>query len=111
MPKLSDGKEFDKPLNQFIEEEVEVDVVRPLIDENNPEHKTFVRRKEKFTQKTMYLDIKPKQIMCPEGEHDFVPTLVPNRFACEKCKFNVVAYPHKARYNPQTKKLEPRGWK
>ena len=112
MPKLSsgakDGQDFDKPLNTFIEEEIEVDVVRPMIDPQNPEKKTFVRRKEKFLQKTMYLDVKPQQIMCPDQDHTFLPTQTPNHFACTKCKFTAIAHPHHAKYNPETMKLENR---
>src|SRR5690606_26738306 len=106
--KLSSGQEFPKPLNQFIEEEVEVDVVRPMLDEANPEKKTFVRRREKFTQKTMYIDAPKKKITCPDKDHLFEPTSTPNHFACTKCNFTAIAHPHKAKYNPSTKKLEPR---
>jgi len=115
--KLSSGEEFDKKVGEWIEEDVEVDVVRPLIDEKNPEHKTFIRQKEKFTQKTMYIDAPKRKVMCSEADHEFEPTRdskgnnIPNHFICTKCQFKVTAYPHKARYNPITKKLEPRGWK
>ena len=109
--KLSSGEEFDKKVGEWIEEDVEVDVVRPLIDEKNPEHKTFIRQKEKFTQRTMYIDAPKRKVMCSEADHEFEPTNTPNLFACTKCHFKVIAYPYKARYNPSTKKLEPRGWK
>lgn len=110
MPKTSEGYEVPFELNKFINEEVEVEVMRPEIDPDNPQKKKFVSKKEKFTQKTIYIDAPLRPFMCKWPEHLFMPWQ-PNRFKCEKCGFIQIASPIQVRYNPETKKLVPRSFK
>jgi len=97
---------FDKPLNEWVEEEVEIPSFEPVVNE---EHKRveFRQTMKKATRKTYYAKSEPRQLIC--NEHFFYPEDKKKAlFACNKCNYKKIAYPVTYRYNPETGRLTHR---
>jgi hypothetical protein len=97
---------FNKPLNQFIEEEVEITTMTPVVDQESS-RVTFKMGKEKALQKTYYASSTPKMIICKD--HSYKP-LDPKRyiFKCEKCDWHYKAMPVTHKYHPEDNTLRLR---
>lgn len=62
---------FDKPLGQWIEEDVKVNAIRPVITENGEDVKVEYKTVETTqTQKSIYVESKERRIGCPKGRHN-----------------------------------------
>lgn len=86
-------KTFDKPLNEWVEEEVMVREVVPEVDEkNNKVHLTY--KDVPHQQKTMYVQPKTSIAKCEDGQHNW---LCIDRhkylFSCTKCPYRYKAFP------------------
>ena len=97
---------FDKPLNKWIEEEVEIPVMKPKINKAKGRIE-FTQSKQKATQKTYYANSPQKRVVC--DDHFFV-LINPGKyiFKCKNCDWHKIAYPVTYRYNPETGKLTHR---
>lgn len=94
---------FDKPTNQWIEEEVEVPAFEPVVNQKM-KRVEFRQTMRKATQKTFYAESKPRQLIC--NDHFFYPENKKKAlFACNRCSYKKIAYPVTYRYNPETGKL------
>jgi hypothetical protein len=94
------SSKFPKKTNEWITEDVSIEVVRPEIDKKGAVK--YKSRTETFTQKTMYIDTPFRTIKCKEC------VMMPhkaNQFKCEKCNFLQVAHPLIWKYDANTKKL------
>jgi hypothetical protein len=96
MPKDKEDK-FDKPLDTWISEKVDVTVTKPVIDENNKV--SFQEFTEQLTQKTMYSRGIKKKLSCKEEDH-YWELDNPNTydFKCRYCMKHKFAYPVTYRY-------------
>lgn len=105
MSKTSEGYEIDKPLNQWVEETVDV---KRIVPKDDGEKISFEEVTEKAKQKTMYIDVKPTKLACSFENHKFSPTGKHPEFQCEECGFITMAHPVTFKYDPKTKRLEYR---
>lgn len=99
-PLKSMSKKFDKPVNQWIEEDVEVKVMTPVFD---PKTKNVTIKEEVKTakQKTYYAQSKPSTIVC--SEHIYrCKDKGKYLFKCTKCSWHKIAYPVSYRFDPET---------
>lgn len=96
---------FDKPVNEWIEEEVDVPVFKPRVNEKL-KRVEFVQGTEKATKRTYYAKSDPRKVVCAPGQHFFYPE---NRkksiFACNRCNYHKIAYPVTYKYNSETGQL------
>ena len=98
-------EEFDKPLNEFIEEEIEIPAFEPVVNEKM-KRVEFRQTTKKATRKTFYAKSTPRKLMCAPGEHFFYPKdKKKSLFACNKCGFHKIAYPVTYKYYPETGQL------
>ena len=96
---------FNKPLNKWVEEEVEVPSFEPVVNEKM-KRVEFKQTTRKATRKTMYAHSEPRKLMCSQGKHFFYPKdKKKSLFACNSCGLHKVAYPVTYRYNAETGKL------
>jgi hypothetical protein len=73
--------------NEWIEEEVE-------IDSYDVKDGKLVPEKSKHIQRSMYIDAKPKRVVCSRGKHHWYPVDIHEYiFACQNCKRKVRAFP------------------
>ena len=96
-------KKFPHPLNTFIEEEVQIPVMKPHVNEGK-KRVEFTQEMTTATRKTMYSNNKPRVVICKD--HHFVG--VDSKkciFKCTKCNYHKIAYPVTYRFNKQTGKL------
>lgn len=94
---------FNKPLNQWIEEEVEMPVFTPEVNEDEGRVE-FTQTTKKVKQKTFYSDSPPRRVVC--ANHEYICLSKPKSlFKCTKCDWNRIALPVTYRYNPETKEL------
>lgn len=85
---------FEKPLNQWVEEDVPVQ--RNEVDLSTGKV-TTVTRMEK--QRTMYIDAPKQKYRCRDGEHVFyVRDKHKWIFSCNKCPFSRKVYPTTYRF-------------
>ena len=91
---------FDKPLNKWIEEEVEVDTIKPVVNEakNRIELK---RVKQKATQRTLYSNKPTRRVVCTKHVYACV-----NKgkyiFKCKKCDWYRIAPPITFKFDQNT---------
>jgi len=101
-------QKFDKPTNEWIEEDIEINVMTPKV---NPEmgRVEFKQTKQKAKRKTFYSDSPNKKMICADGEHVF-NCLDKGKyiFKCKNCDWHKIAYPVTYRFNKQTGKLTHR---
>lgn len=91
---------FDKPTNQWIEEDVDVKVMTPVFNEKTK----VVELKEEvktFKQKTFYADSPQTKIVC--NDHRYV-CLDKGKylFKCKKCTWNRIAPPVSFKFDQET---------
>lgn len=95
-------KKFDQPLNQWIEEEVEVPQMVPKVNQKEKRIE-FEQKKVKATQKTFYASSPKKKMICAKGTHYFACI---NRgkyiFKCHNCDYHKIAYPVTFKFDPDT---------
>jgi hypothetical protein len=83
------NQKFDKPLNEWTEEQVPVRKVK-----YNPDTKQIITTTELETVKTMYIDAPLEKHRCKDGEHVF--KCVDNGryiFSCLNCPYSRKVYP------------------
>lgn len=98
--------DFDKPLNQWVEEEIEIPSFEPVVNEAE-KRVEYNQVMKKATRKTYYSDSRPRQLIC--NDHFFYPEDKKKAlFACNRCRYKKIAYPVTYRYNPETGKLTHR---
>jgi chromatin remodeling complex protein RSC6 len=99
----SQSNKYPFKTNEFIEEEVEVPTFTPVFDEKN-NRVNFESTTKKVTQKTMYIDVEPKTLVC--SDHQYIPHR-PNKylFKCEKCTWQMKVNPTLVKYDPKLKKF------
>lgn len=74
--------------NEWIEEQVPVQ--KTAFDDKG--NKTSVT--EWHTQKVMYVDVKPRKVICADGQHVwFSKDIHKYQFGCKHCTRTVIAYP------------------
>lgn len=99
------SKSQTKPeTGKWIEEDISV---RELVPEVVGDGVKYTYKDKIYKQKTMYVDAPKKKIACAFVDHEFVPD-GPNKFKCENCTYVRIAHPVTWKYNPVTKKLDPR---
>lgn len=97
---------FNKPLNEWIEEEVEVPSFEPIVNEKM-KRVEFKQTTRKATKKTFYAKSEPRKLLCSSGEHFFYPKdRKKSIFACNRCGFHKVAYPVTYKYNQDSGQLQ-----
>jgi hypothetical protein len=90
---MNDNK-FEKPLNQWIEEDVPVRKNRFIPDANDPTRGRITTVVEMQKQKTMYIDAPKQHYRCKDGEHVFyVKDKHKWIFSCQKCTYSRKVYP------------------
>lgn len=97
---------FDKQLDTWIDEEVEIPSFEPVVNEQSKrvEFKQTVR---KATRKTFYTKPSQRKLIC--NDHFFYPVDKKKCvFRCNKCGFNKIAYPVTYKYSPEDGKLTHR---
>ena len=92
--------EFDKPTNEWIDEDIEVKVVSPVFNEKT--HTVTLKEETKTVkQKTYYADSTPAMIVCKEHVY-----LCVNKgkyhFKCTKCDWNRIAPPVSFKFDEST---------
>lgn len=82
----------DVTLNEWVEEEVKVKAIVPVIDKKN--NVSYEEKEIVGKQKVMYIDPPTRTAICPRGKHDFFPH-TPSRgiFACSRCSYKYKTYP------------------
>lgn len=99
-------KKFTKPLNKWIEEDVSVEVTKPVMDRESGQVK-LEKKTETVKQKSYYTDSTPKKMIC--SNHEYICLDKPRYlFKCTKCDWHFKAYPVTHKYDPETKHLTRR---
>lgn len=105
---MSDKDDFLKAnpnikLNEWNEEEIDIPVVKPVLDKNN-NRVSFEMGTQKAKQRTYYANSTPRMVVCKD--HSLYP-LDPKKyiFKCENCDFHYKGNTLTHKYNPDTKKL------
>jgi len=99
---------FDKPLNTFIEEDIEIPSFEPVVNEKE-KRVEFKQTTQKATRKTFYAHSEPKRIVCSGGTHEFrCIDRGKYVFKCVNCDFHKISYPVTYRFNQQSGKLTHR---
>lgn len=94
---------FPHPTNKWIEEEVDVPVMTPEVNEKEGRVE-FTQTIKKVKQRTYYANSKPRRVVC--GSHNYICVdKGKSLFKCTKCDWMRIALPVTYRYNPETKKL------
>jgi hypothetical protein len=87
-------------LNEFIEEDVQMPVMTPVVDEKNGRIE-FKQEMKTVKQKTMYVDSKATKVIC--NAHVYVCVNKGKyHFKCTKCDWNRIAPPVTFKFNPET---------
>lgn len=96
-------KPFDKPTNEWIEEEVDLNVMSPIY---NPETKRveLKEEKKKVKQRTYYSDSPASRVVCNSHHYQM---LDPGKymFKCTKCDWHRIAPPVTFQFIPETGEL------
>lgn len=92
-----------RKLNEWTEEEVEVPVFKPELDEKNK--RVHIKATvEKVTQKTYYSNSTPRRVIC--SNHFYLPLdLKKQIFKCKRCDYHFKANTLTHKYNPETGKI------
>ena len=95
------SKDFPHPLNTFVEEEIDIPVTKPIINEKK-KRVEFIQGTEKATQKTYYSDSKPKKIIC--GKNHVYECLDKGKylFKCINCDWHHYFFPIAYKFNSKT---------
>lgn len=82
--------QFDKPLNQWIEEEVKVNAIRPVMRQEGDKIRTEYKSIETTqTQKSIYVESKERKIGCSKGHHDcFMEDRHKYIVGCNQCELH-----------------------
>lgn len=100
--------EFDKPLDTWVEEEVEIPAFEPVVDEKN-NRVEFKRTTKKAIQKTFYSEGTTSKLVCAPGQHHYFPLDKGKYlFGCTKCTWKRFAYPTSYKFDPETGQLTHR---
>ena len=101
------ASEFDKPLDTWIEEEVDIPSFEPIVNEKE-NRVEFKRTTKKTLQKTFYSEGRSIRAVC--ADHHYLPVGSKGNyiFACTKCDWNRVAPPVSFKYDQETGKLTRR---
>ena len=79
-------------LNEWKEEEVDLEIPVIDVDEHGVPHKTTSVIKAK--RKSIYLDPPSRKVVCKSGKHDFYPVdKSKGLFACKKCEYYRIVEP------------------
>lgn len=102
---MTDEKQqpFDKPLNEWIEEDVDVKVMSPIY---NPQTKRVEIKEDvkRVKQKTFYSDSPASRVVC--NNHFYLPfDMGKYMFKCRKCDWHRIAPPVTFQYLPDTGEL------
>lgn len=97
------GKKFDKPIGEWIEEEIQIPVMTPVVNEKKGRVE-FKQRMTTAITRTMYSDNKPRVVIC---KNHFFLSFDKKKciFRCRRCNYHKIAYPVTYRFNQQTGKL------
>lgn len=75
---------FDKPIGEWIEEEIDIPVLEPVL--KGDEVVGIKHTTRKATQKTMYTHAPETKVSCADQEHDwFIPDKHDHTAHCRKC--------------------------
>ena len=100
---VQDFQKTGKKLNEWTEEEKEIDVVKPQID---PENKrvTYKTIKQKVTEKVYYASSTPRKVIC--GNHFMLP-FEPHKyiFKCKNCDYHFKGNTLTHKYDSQNGKI------
>lgn len=99
-------KEFDKPLDEWIEEEIEVPTIEPVLNKSGKVVK-LKKTIRKATQKTFYSRGKSRKVLC--GDHEYY-SLDKGKylFRCKHCDWRMIAPPINFKFDEKTGKLTHR---
>lgn len=96
-------KPFDKPLNEWIEEDVDVKVMSPTY---NPQTKRVELKEDikRVKQKTYYSDSPASRVVCNNHHYQMIN---PGKymFKCTNCDWHRIAPPVTFRFIPETGEL------
>lgn len=94
------AEEFDKPLNEWIEEDVDVKVMTPTFD---PETKKVELKQEikRVKQKTYYSDSAPTRLVCTDHVYRCIDK-GKYKFKCVKCDWHRIALPVSFKFDEAT---------
>jgi len=92
-------EQFDKPVNQWIEEDINVDVMTPVVDEKGKIK--IEKQTQTFKQKTFYAQSTPNRVVCNEHIY-FCQDKGKYLFRCTKCDWNRVAPPITFKFDEST---------
>ena len=99
---MKDEKTFDKPLNSWVEEEVEMPVFTPVVNEEE-NRVEFKQEMKKVRQRTFYSNAKPTRLMCADHVYACI-----NKgkylFKCQTrgCGWHRIAPPVTFKFDPAT---------
>lgn len=89
--------------NEFIEEEVDVPSFEPVVNEKK-KRVEFRRTTVKATRKTMFVDSKPRRVICKD--HKYFPIDKGKyTFKCMNCDWHRIAPPITFKFDQKTGKL------
>lgn len=78
-------KEFDKPLNEWVQEEIEIATIEPVLNEKH-EVVGLKHGKRKAYEKTMYVNAPETSVDCGKGSHMWhIPDKHKHVAFCKKC--------------------------
>ena len=79
-------------LNEWIEEEIELEVPTVDIDQNGAPYKTISKISAK--RRSIYVDPPSRKVVCKRGEHDWYPVdTSKGLFKCSKCNYRRIVEP------------------
>ena len=97
---------FPKLTNQWLEEEVDMPVMTPHVDEEHGRVE-FKQENKKVKQRTFYADSPPKKITC--AKHFFISIDIHKYlFGCRDCDWRRIAFPITYRFDPKAGTLTHR---
>lgn len=98
--------EFNKPLNQWVEDEIEVPSYEPKLNKKEKRIE-FTKTTKKVTRKTMYVNSIPRKFSCADGHKYFCLDKKKYIFKCinRGCDWHIVARPIDYKYDQKTKDL------
>ena len=93
---------FDKPLDTFIEEDIEIPSFEPVVNEKE-KRVEFKQTTRKATRKTYYAHSKPQRVVCAGGTHKF-RCIDKGKyvFKCINCDWHRILYPVTYKFDEKT---------
>ena len=100
---MTNQPEFDKPTDQWIDEEIEIPVMAPQLNEETGKYE-ITRTTKKVTQRTFYAHTTPTKVICKD--HQYI-CLDKGKylFKCIHCDWHRIAPPVTFKFDPTTGKL------